>query len=102
MDVFLLADSYFCLAESLLAVQTVKDKTEHLSRALAFLEIALDSSTPPKHNTKFADYSLVRHFERTLVCLGKMATLLNDMGDIQGRDSASRRFCTVKEQMSSK
>jgi|SRR5579862_8140885 hypothetical protein len=98
MDIFLLADSYSCLAESILAMYAAVGDRGQLLRAKTFLEIAqnCESSVWPMLSS---DYLAMENFEGALYCLGRLAILSNDIGDIQGREAASHRFCELKEKV---
>ena len=79
-------------------MHTANASNAGLSRAIAFFETA-------EHGifltvlVLIVAYGMVDDYEHSTKCLAKLAFLLNETGDIQGRDAASRRFCEIMEQM---
>jgi hypothetical protein len=42
-------------------------------------------------------FQIIEDKENEMTCLGKLAVILNEIGDTQARDLAARRFCSLKD-----
>jgi len=82
-DIHLAASCYLTLAESLMSLKD--GNLANLNRAREFIVIARQS------------FHSMEDKQGELTCLARLAFILNQCNDTQGRDAAAREFCKLEK-----
>jgi hypothetical protein len=96
-DLDLEARSYLCLAESLLATSTREMDTTTQQRTKHFLEAAQRGTS--RDTPLIQGFYSTGDLEAEMQCLRKLTQILADVGHIQARDIAARRYLALKAQI---
>jgi len=94
------AFSYLTLAESLMGMTDDDIEQSNLRRAQTFLASARNGN-PIDHCTNSQGFHSIEDVGKELSCLGKLASVLDKLGDIKGRDDTAREFCELERKIHS-
>lgn len=92
------AFSYLTLAESLIGMPDDDIEQSNLQRAQSFLATARNGTTID-YCSKIQGFRSIEDVGKELSCLGKLASVMDKLGDIKGRDDTAREFCKLERKI---